>query len=66
MAIIRCPECDREISDKAEKCPHCGYPLKSAKTSEESNTMSDTRFKKKVIFLLALLVFAVLMIMIWL
>ena len=27
MALIRCPECGREISDKAKSCPHCGYPL---------------------------------------
>ncbi|MDO4803070.1 MAG: zinc ribbon domain-containing protein [Prevotellaceae bacterium] len=24
MAIIKCPECGREISDKAPACPHCG------------------------------------------
>ncbi len=24
MALIRCPECNREISDKAPVCPHCG------------------------------------------
>lgn len=27
MALIKCPECAREISDKAINCPHCGYPL---------------------------------------
>lgn len=27
MALIKCPECSREISDKAESCPHCGLPL---------------------------------------
>lgn len=27
MALINCPECNREISDKAVSCPHCGYPL---------------------------------------
>ena len=26
MALIKCPECGREISDKAESCPHCGCP----------------------------------------
>ncbi len=24
MALIKCVECGKEISDKAEKCPHCG------------------------------------------
>lgn len=27
MALITCPECGREISDKAESCPNCGYVL---------------------------------------
>ena len=26
MALIKCPECQNSISDKAEKCPHCGLP----------------------------------------
>lgn len=28
MALIQCPECNREVSDKAEVCIHCGYPIK--------------------------------------
>ena len=27
MALINCPECGKEISDKAPVCIHCGYPL---------------------------------------
>jgi len=27
MALIRCPECQREVSDRAPACPGCGYPL---------------------------------------
>ena len=27
MALIACPECGNEISDKADVCPCCGYPL---------------------------------------
>ena len=27
MALIKCPECGKEVSDKAEVCIHCGYPL---------------------------------------
>ena len=26
MSLMKCPECKREISDKAEFCPHCGLP----------------------------------------
>lgn len=30
MALIKCPECGKEISDQSKKCPFCGYPLKKA------------------------------------
>ncbi len=29
MAIINCPECGKEISDKAKICINCGYPINS-------------------------------------
>lgn len=25
--LIKCPECELQVSDKAIACPHCGYPL---------------------------------------
>lgn len=28
MALMNCPECGKEISDQAESCPYCGYPLR--------------------------------------
>ena len=27
MALIKCPECGKDISDKAEACPNCAYPI---------------------------------------
>lgn len=27
MALIKCPECSAEISDKATACPKCGNPM---------------------------------------
>lgn len=27
MALISCPECGKEISDKAVSCPNCGIPI---------------------------------------
>lgn len=30
MALIKCPECGKEISSKARACPNCGYPLKKS------------------------------------
>ena len=28
MAIIKCPECGKEISNMAKNCPNCGCPIK--------------------------------------
>lgn len=27
MALINCPECGGKISEFAEVCPHCGFPM---------------------------------------
>ena len=31
MALIKCPECKKEISDKATQCIHCGCPIEKEK-----------------------------------
>lgn len=31
MALIKCPECGQNVSDKATNCIHCGAPLKVEK-----------------------------------
>jgi rRNA maturation endonuclease Nob1 len=36
MALIKCTECGKEISDKAKTCPSCGAPVKSV-----SNALAD-------------------------
>lgn len=33
MALISCPECDKQISSKASSCPVCGHPI-AAQTIE--------------------------------
>lgn len=32
MALIKCPECGKEVSDRADKCINCGYPIHKPKT----------------------------------
>lgn len=34
MALIKCPECGRQVSDKAPVCIHCGYPLQENQLQE--------------------------------
>lgn len=30
MALITCPDCNKEISDSAENCPNCGRPMSTS------------------------------------
>ena len=39
MALIKCPKCDKKISDKAESCPHCGYSFEK-KVSNNGNLVN--------------------------
>ena len=39
MALIKCPECGKEISDKAAACIQCGYPLASNSPSEHEKVV---------------------------
>ena len=45
MALIVCPECGKEISDKAPACIHCGYPLNYM----DSNKVSENKYYKVVL-----------------
>lgn len=27
MALIKCPECGNQVSDKSAECVHCGFPI---------------------------------------
>ena len=37
MALINCPECGKEISDRAEKCINCGFPLTPVATINDQS-----------------------------
>ena len=49
MALIKCPECQREISDQAVSCPHCGFPL--AKRQKETPKRDDIDFSSMEVLL---------------
>lgn len=47
MALIKCPECGKEISDKASVCINCGYPIsehvEEIKREEEQKKIDQLR-----------------------
>ena len=40
MPLVTCPDCGQEVSDHAEACPHCGYPI--VDSQPESVTAAPT------------------------
>lgn len=55
MALIKCPECHKDISDKANKCPHCGYSsTKNARNFQKSNLL-NFKWDNKYFFILIIL-----------
>ncbi|MCR5105483.1 MAG: zinc ribbon domain-containing protein [Eubacterium sp.] len=44
MALIICPECEKKISDKANSCPNCGYPIREL--SESSGSFETEQYNK--------------------
>lgn len=43
MALIKCPECGKEISDKAPACIHCGFPIGAANSAIKSEPAVKTK-----------------------
>ena len=51
MSLINCPECKNEISNKAEMCPNCGYPIsKDDESVSTKNQIYENVKSKKHIF----------------
>jgi len=45
MALIKCPECGKSISDKASKCPHCGLPQEYFSHTVTNQIQMDIDYK---------------------
>ena len=54
MALVKCPECKKNISNTAPSCPHCGHVL----TSEDRKVKSSVT-KKLFKFLLGIVVIVI-------
>ena len=41
--LIRCPECDLQVSDQAIACPHCGYIINTARKTNVTTSKKRKR-----------------------
>lgn len=47
MALLKCPECDSQVSDRAQCCPKCGFPVKDMIELERKTAQESKRIKCK-------------------
>lgn len=69
MALIKCPECGKEISDKAKACPNCGCPLEQKEEPVNVQTHRYTVKKNnigKVIIAIMVFIIAVIGVLLYL
>ena len=74
MALIVCPECEKQVSDQAEACPSCGYPIpkyieekkqqakvaaEEAKKAEVAAAVEKAKAEKKPVSTKIMIIFAV-------
>lgn len=47
MALINCPECNKEVSDLAKTCPNCGIGISDGKLTIQQ---TSKRLKLQMVF----------------
>ena len=43
--LVKCPECELQVSDKAVSCPHCGFPFKEDAAIKTSRKRAKGRMR---------------------
>ena len=46
MALIKCSECGRDVSDKATACPNCGAPVQVISNAPDQSMNASAKDKK--------------------
>lgn len=48
MALLKCPECGHDVSDKASYCMNCGYPIQEYIASESQRVIEQPDIRSKI------------------
>lgn len=48
MALVKCPECGKEVSDSADACPNCGYGIKEYYQNKKKNELQRKIYEEKL------------------
>lgn len=47
MALVKCPDCGKEVSTEAKACPHCGRPSTSSTPTQPTPTQPVTVVRRE-------------------
>ena len=66
MGLIQCPECNTEVSNKAEVCPKCAYPIAehfnpSQKGNAQTIEQTGKRFKLQILLSILVMIVGIIM-----
>ncbi len=65
MSMIKCPECQKEISDTSTSCPNCGCPITSSANTLEQGTNVQTEIYKTAFIHSVMIVLEAFILPIW-
>jgi len=57
MALIKCPECQKEISDQANACPNCGRVNKPVLIEQTSKRWKKVKLISWIVFIVGIFMF---------
>lgn len=58
MALIKCNECGKDVSDKAPMCPFCGHPQKPIVIEKTKKTWKIVKLISVIVFIVGLFMFS--------
>ncbi len=48
MALVKCPDCGKELSDQAVSCPNCGRPITTPAKQNPTNHRNVIQKRKEI------------------
>lgn len=55
MALIKCTECGKEISDSAVSCPHCGYKASPSQMATQAKILTSQYIAALIILIIGVI-----------
>ena len=60
MALVNCPECNQEISERANSCPKCGYSNEEINSNKGLSIFNWLKSRPSKRFLIMIAIFNIL------